>query len=300
MEDQLILTSEEFVYKFGTDARIASYVRSSKIDSRIKKSLIKIAKTQYENVEVVKIGRVNYYKLSGMFDEELPISDKRGNKNWLPYVRNLDLIILSYLEKGIFDKEGNTLNRWLLQFGLINKEQYCLIKSRYNNKKRFEIIGKIMSKRPELFETDFQANEVLDDYIDFINELRRKLEDCFDRMKKAKIIDYSMKRKAFVYYPDGKQKYIYLPYDIIRGYDRKRLELIEKYNLQSEKGDIYNWKITHLRYDKDVVAYHQELQEYMATEMKDSEGKHVKVKYIFQSYELFVKPELFIPPQILI
>lgn len=55
------LSTEEFVEMFGSDVQIKKYQTKKKLEKKTRDSLIKLAESVYEKVDIIKEGRNNVY-----------------------------------------------------------------------------------------------------------------------------------------------------------------------------------------------------------------------------------------------
>ncbi|NMA72584.1 MAG: hypothetical protein GX963_00130 [Bacteroidales bacterium] len=288
------LTGKELVERFGTEKQWYSFKRSGKITSNTRDALIKQAETEFESVEIVKEGRSNIYVLDNKRDKIIPKQDARigKNKSTITYTKNLDLLVVLALESASWNEKkdiGNpqTMRKWLLDFKLISPKMFKLFGLRTFDAK-LEEIERLKEDGVNSFnlmtnpETENSDNvKLLNDFIQYSNELMGQLEATLERLDKNNIINLLPVYKAKIVDADGKFQVTELPPNVVAELSDKKRKLLEKY-------DVTEFDINFLHNKKEVIEFKQEWKEYLANDVKYKK-KHLPIIFYWKAWAMFMK-----------
>lgn len=288
------LTPEQLVTRFGNDKQKESYKKSGKLPANVRDALIKQAETEFESVEIVKEGRSNIYILSGERAEPIDKVDGRvgKNKSTIAYTKNLDLLVVLALESASWNEKkdiGNpqTMRKWLLDFGLISPKMFNLFGLRTFDAK-LEEIERLKEDGINSFnlmtnpETENSDNvKLLNDFIQYSNELMGQLEATLERLDKNNIINLLPVYKAKIIDGDGKIQVTELSPNVVAELSDKKRKLLEKY-------DVTEFDINFLHNKKEVIEFKQEWKEYLANDVKYKK-KHLPIIFYWKAWAMFMK-----------
>ena len=288
------LTTEQLVARFGTDKQKENYKKIGKLYKETRDALIKQAETEFESVSIVKEGRSNIYILSGERAEPIDKVDARvgKNKSTIAYSKNLDLLVVLALENASYQEKKEMLNpqtmrKWLLDFKLISPKMFNLFGLRTFNAK-LEEIEKLKEAGVNSFdsmmnpETENSDNvKLLNDFIQYSNELMSQLEVTLKRLDKNNIINFYPVYKAKIMDGDGKIKVTELPATTVAKVSDKKRKLLEKYQ-------ITEFDVNFLYNKKEVIQFKEEWQEYLANDV-EYKKKHLNILFYWKAFAIHMK-----------
>lgn len=270
------ITKKEAVDKYGNSKQKDHFYKYKKFKNKsIEDSLIKEIERYYEHVSKIKQGRSIVYELDNKRSEIIPKEDNRiSNGSWSnPYIKNMDIIVVSKLEQGSILPEAKTLSTWLLEFGLINQSMYDLLISANNNRIKIEheealINSNIICKGEE---------KILDDFRDDVKYLQGQLAATLERMRKANIIEFYMIPKAVL--TNG--EVVTLDEITFHKLITLRKELMEKH-------EVDEWTVKTLKNAEKVKSFNKELIE----KFKNIETmlyEKISVQFYYKTYSVILK-----------
>lgn len=288
------LTAEQLVNRFGTYKQKESYKKSGKLPANVRDALIKQAETEFESVSIVKEGRSNIYILNGERAEPIDKVDGRvgKNKSTIAYTKNLDLLVVLALENASYQEKKDMLNpqtmrKWLLDFKLISPKMFDLFGLRTFNAKLEEIerLKEAGVKSFDLMqnpETENSDNvKLLNDFIQYSNELMNQLEVTLERLDKNNIINFYPVYKAKIMDGDGKIQVTELPATTVAKVSDKKRKLLEKYQ-------ITEFDVNFLYNKKEVIQFKEEWQEYLANGV-EYKKKHLNILFYWKAFAIHMK-----------
>ncbi|MCY8783383.1 hypothetical protein MOD86_03145 [Bacillus spizizenii] len=184
MERKLILTTEEFVMKFGTNAQKARVKRDGKLGSRTRESIIKTAEQEYV-IEIIKQGRSNIYECNKR-DEKVMKKDGRvrSGREQVEHRIPIDIIVATHLEYDMTKQASMSLGKWAIEFGLITDLEHDLLRSRHSSKMRQKHIDKAIENGI----IEEEQTKLLDEFTQYCLEIYGQLAKTLEHMKKCGII----------------------------------------------------------------------------------------------------------------
>lgn len=289
------LTAEQLVARFGNDKQKESYKKSGKLPANVRDALIKIAETEFENVEIVKEGRSNIYLLSGKRAEIIDKVDGRvgKNKSNIAYTDSIDFLVvwaLRFNEK--IEKNPQTMRKWLFDFGLISHDLFNLyglrtFEAKLAEVERLEESGVIAFENLKIKRvTNFENDSVLllNDYINYSTELMGQLENSLNRLAKKKIINLLPEYKAKIRVSDEDEEKIAvttLAPKTVALINSKKIELKEKY-------EISEYDINFLFNKKEVVEFRKEWQDYLSSGVMQNK-KHLNIVHFWKCWAVHLR-----------
>lgn len=276
---KLVLAKKEAVELFGSKDCKRHFLKYGKFTNKdIEISLINEMKRFYNTVEIVKPekGRGYVYELSG--EKDVPTSKEDGrisNGAWSnPYIKNMDIMVVSVLEQGLVEGTAQTLSKWCLDFDLINSATYELLQARYKDYMRSQHLQDLKENRI-IFEGE---DRILDDFTYIVKEITNQLAGTLNRMRKAEIIEYYPVYKGHVEETD---KTINLHEDTVKQILILKRTLMEQY-------DVTDWYISLYKNAKKTKAYIQAWKVGLA-QVTDEEGEFLGLDYFYIAYAITLK-----------
>lgn len=286
------LSTEEFVEMFGSDVQIKKYQTKKKLEKKTRDSLIKLAESVYEKVDIIKDGRNNVYIVEDKRDIALEKEDGRAtNGNLSEYSKDIDFVVVSRLrEKAKDDNYARTMNNWMVSFGLISKELSDVMSPYFlNNQDNVDelIKNEVINDEDEI--------KIIKDYISYIKTMQGNLKSTLDRLKKCNIIEFYPVYKARIKLDREVKKqvktiigkdegyyYSNLDEDVVSKIFKKRIELMSGYN-------VTDYDVNVLTNKKEVIKFNDGMNEFLRNELTDSTGKQISIDYMWKAYAVILK-----------
>lgn len=286
------LSTEEFVEMFGSDVQIKKYQTKKKLEKKTRDSLIKLAESVYEKVDIIKEGRNNVYVVEDKRDIALEKEDGRAtNGNLSEYSKDIDFVVVSRLrEKVKDDNYAKTMNNWMVSFGLISRELSDVMSPYFlNNQDNVDelIKNEVINDEDEI--------KIIKDYISYVKNMQGNLKSTLDRLKKCNIIEFYPVYKARIKLDRevkkqvktiiGKEEGYYysnLDEDVVSKIFKKRRELMGDYN-------VTDYDINVLTNKKEVIKFNDGMNEFLRNELTDSTGKQISIDYMWKAYAVILK-----------
>ncbi|MCE4956732.1 hypothetical protein [Macrococcoides caseolyticum] len=185
LESRLV-DREEILKHFYFQEDYESYLKTKTIKKASKLESIKRELERfYEFVEIEKVGRKNFYKLSGLYPlEYLPLEKERTNAKTKEDLRaSLEAILLYALKNNRVSSIDMTTNEWLVDLGLITRcvlNDYKLFNSRiYSEKVVDEIFRNIYMDDKIIYEEYYKNSSVVINRELSYNEKKEMLKNYF-------------------------------------------------------------------------------------------------------------------------
>lgn len=269
-----IFTKAEAIELYGTDKQNEYFKKYKKIQKTMEEALILTLEQNYEVVEKVKVGHSICYKVSS---KRTVIAERKDNRitngRQTDYTKSMDAIVIAGLEKRRTSGEvgEQTMRKWLLDFGLINRELFDLLNAKYNEKKFDETFKFLVEKK---YLNSQREKKVLNDYIYFSNNLNQQLKNSLEKMNKAGIVE-------FLPIPYAKVETEYKKiepstYQIIL---EKKTELMELFSLS-------NFEVISNTPTKKLKSFKLAYKNYLENDVEEN-GVHLKIEYVYKSYLIF-------------
>lgn len=274
-----IITKKQAVELFGSEACKKHFEKYKKFTNKdLETSLIKEMKRYYTLVKIVKPqkGRGYVYELIAKKDVITLKEDGRSsNGAWsIPYTKNMDIIVVSALEKSLVTNNAQLLSKWCLDFGLITQEMYALLPAKYNEYYREQCLQELKNDRIICEGED----RILNDFIYDTKVLQNQLAGTLKRLQKVDIIEYSPVYKGFIK-EDGKT--INLHENVV-----KKILL-----LQESLMDLYSVNDWYLRtyYNSKKAREYQEEWNKRLAQITDVDGTVLGLNYWYTTYAIIPK-----------
>ncbi|UUV26026.1 MULTISPECIES: hypothetical protein [Lysinibacillus] len=276
---KLVLAKKEAVELFGSEDCKRHFLKYGKFTNKdIEISLINEMKRYYDTVESVKPakGRGYVYELSGEKDEPTPKEDGRiSNGAWSnPYIKNMDIMVVSVLEQGLVEETAQTLSKWCFDFGLISLKIYELLPAKYNQHFKEQCLQ-------ELKENNIISegeDRILNDFIYQLKTLQSQLAGTLKRMQKANLIEYYSVPKGYVEEDD---KTINLHESTVKKILTLQRELMERYNVS-------DWYLNTFYNSSRSREYRDEWKKGLAL-ITDENENIIGLSYWYKTYAIILK-----------
>lgn len=244
LESRLV-DREEIMKHFYFQEDYESYLKTKTIKKASKLESIKRELERfYEFVEIEKVGRKNFYKLSGLYPlEYLPLEKEKSNSRSKEELRaSLEAILLYALKNNRVSSIDMTTNEWLVELVLITRDvlnDYKLFNNRKHSKNAVNTIfdnvysndyikyeekymsGSIVIERKLTY---LEKKELLENYFKIIDMLRDTFVNAVKHLNDNKMIIHN----ADVYYGTELKEVLNDDFkkELVKG-DLKRFELEE-------------------------------------------------------------------------
>ncbi|WP_257129251.1 hypothetical protein [Bacillus cereus] len=272
MDQNITLTTEEFVMKFGTEVQKAKFKSDGKLGSRTRQSVVNTAEQEYV-VDIVKQGRSNIYVCTKR-DEKVMKKDGRvrSGREQVEHRIPMDIIVATHLEYDMTKQASMSLGKWAVEFGLISELESDLIHSRHRSTLRQNHID--LTIENGLLEED--QTKLLDEFTLRCLEIYRQLAKTLEHMNKCGIILFY--ENWIGYSNDGK---VSINPEIMKRIQKTRRDLMKKH-------DVVEFNLIAHRNAKKVINFQFELKEALA-EVKDELGNVLGIKYYWKEYAVILK-----------
>lgn len=299
--EDMTLSKKDAVNKFGTESQKAHFKKYKKFtNKKLGDALLKTLNQLFVEVEEVKVGRSNQYKLGAVREEiaerERKIGKNATNGNWNNSTKHLDALLLAHLEHNLAN--GKEIQKsyvdWLLEFNMINEKQYDLYKSKFDKQKKVETEDLIRNSVENKDERIVDNSHIF--FLDEIQSLRTTMISSLNRMERVDIIETFKRHKAFLNEPIKDTKgievrVIEIDAKTYQSFVNAKRRLKQEYNLT--ENDITNrtFKPTEETI-QNVKKYKQGLKKFLSDiEITDSYGTvvNVSIKNIWEELAIVVK-----------
>ncbi|WHZ60028.1 hypothetical protein [Metabacillus hrfriensis] len=278
------ITLLEAVEMYGTDAQKKCIAEGKKWRKESDDALMKEINRYYYSVKVDE----GYGKKKGKKKElilgekrEVPLEKERNlggnisNGKWTtPYLRNMDIMVVSVLEQGLITEVAQTLNQWCLDFELITPSMNELVKARYNTELKEKHVKDLISNN--VIRTG--EERVINDFILGLKTLQEQLAGTLNRMAKLKIIEYYPVYKGVV---EGEFEPINLHESTVKKIVNLKREIMEKY-------DVNEWYLEKYNNAKKSKKYQTEWKKRLG-EISDENGKVLSLRFYYVAYAIILK-----------
>lgn len=287
INEKLKLDTRGLVEKFGTDKQKERFEKSGKLESKVRKAILKQVETEYESIAILKEGRSNVYILGGKRSEAVSKKDGRHlNGKWsIEYTKNMDLIVISTLEDDSIETDyAQTMRKWLLDFGLISKELYDLmVGGGQSTSVKDKAVEDLISSN---ILNDKDEENVLGDYLSYSKELQGQLESTLNRMAKAGIINFFPVWKAKTHLnpsdPNSRDTTVNLHEVTLSRILEKRSEMMQKH-------DVNSYDLIYLKNKPSVKAFEEEFSNYLANDVRGVDNEKVSIDYYWKTFAIHIK-----------
>ena len=228
MEDG-IFTTAEVVEEHGTEKCKQYFLNNKKLGGH-KDSLDKTLDAIYDNWEIVKIGRSNFYKFGKKKLHRLERIDNRinnGNREQLPYKEDIRTALIQYLFKHQNDNRATiTTKRLAYELGCFSEIMYEASK-KIGTAERQDYFEKMCERDSRI------KNMGWDVFYECVKEVKRltsQVETVLDELKDNNIIYYADIYQAVIENDDGQKNYDkWLTIDEINAVKQQQMKLRQKH-----------------------------------------------------------------------
>ncbi|WP_191565979.1 hypothetical protein [Metabacillus idriensis] len=274
-----IMTKAQAVELHGSEDQKRHFAKYGKFTNKnLENALIDVLKRTYESFENIKQGRAYVYKLGEKRDVPLEktvnVGARISNGAWRNYTKNMDIMVVSVLEQCLINDTAQTLSKWCLDFELITRSMYELIRSQHDQNlkdKHLQIL-----KNNNVIKNG--EERVVNDFIHGFKTLQQQLAGTLNRMKKLEIIEYYPVYKGKV---EGKEVPINLHEDTVKKILQLQRRLMDTY-------DVDDWYLQRVYNSPKSRAYRRDWKEQLA-KITDENGVVLKLEYHFKLYAIMLK-----------
>lgn len=264
----MILDKQTAVSLYGSNNCKKYFEKHKKINPQYESSIIKTMESIYETVEKVRQGRSMVYNVGDYRKHQLEKEDGRqtnGANNKLKYTDNLDVIVVSALEQDLMPDTAQTMRKWLLEFGLINKNLFDLMGMRPDNDKKQRHLNYLIEE--DVLSSKKDAS-ILQDFKNYTKDLQGQLQRSLSRMKKAGIIDYYEVKKAKIVIDKKNENELSSKsdpeYSIINLHEKTWKSIMDKRYELMAKYDVSVFEIETLTNKKNVKSFNRDYREFLS------------------------------------
>lgn len=273
------MTKAQAVELHGSEDQKRHFAKYGKFTNKnLENALIDVLKRTYESFENIKQGRAYVYKLGEKRDVPLEktvnVGARISNGAWRNYTKNMDIMVVSVLEQCLINDTAQTLSKWCLDFELITRSMYELIRSQHDQNlkdKHLQIL-----KNNNVIKNG--EERVVNDFIHGFKTLQQQLAGTLNRMKKLEIIEYYPVYKGKV---EGKEVPINLHEDTVKKILQLQRRLMDTY-------DVDDWYLQRVYNSPKSRAYRRDWKEQLA-KITDENGVVLKLEYHFKLYAIMLK-----------
>ena len=270
-------TLKEFINRFGTDKQKQSLINGNgNVNKRTFDSVKKEASRYYDSITVEGRGAKRVITCAKEKDVATEKEDGRvSNGAWtIPYMKNLDVVVVSVLEQGLEKSTAQTLASWAKDFGVITEKMHDLLLSRHHKGLR------------ETYVNDLKDNSIIgenedrivDDFAQTVKELTKQVAGTLERMRKIGIIEYYPVYKGHI---AENNRTINLHEDVYKQVVSLKRRLMEHY-------DVSEWYISTYKNSSKTVRFKKEYSEQLAF-VEDENGETLGLDYYYTTYAVILK-----------
>jgi hypothetical protein len=196
----------------------------------------------------------------------------RSGRGQIEHRIPMDIIVATNLEYDMMKQASMSLGKWAVEYGLITKLEFDLLRSRHKNSLRQVHID--LAIESGIIEVDHK--KLLDELILYCLEMYGQLAKTLDHMKKCGIILFY--ENWIGYSKDGKSS---ISPDIMKNIQKTRRDLMKKHN-------VVEFNLTAHRNARKVINFKDEWKQALA-KVKDEFGNALDIKYYWKEYAVILK-----------
>lgn len=275
---------KEFVKEFGTEKQNESFLSGKgNLNKRTFTSIMNNAYRYYEKSDVSGKGKKRQISLYEKRKFILEKEDKRrSNGKWSnPYTLYLDLLIIKTIEKGIFHERDEPILYWCKFFGVINEQEYKLLKTAYNESSYNILVSEL--KKSSIIKDG--EERIVRDFLIYYNKLKIQTLDSLVRFSKIHALEMTTFYNGILNVNNKSDKQnnynmkISITKEIYENVKNIEKELKDKFNVN-------DMQINNHPYAKKVIAYKNERNK-LVSEVKDESGNKLDLKFVYTTYQLY-------------
>lgn len=274
--EEVLMSKAKLVEEFGSEECKRHFAKYGKFKNKsIETALIKNVECYFEEVKPVKEGKVTSYKL---INRKTEISDKVDNRisngSYTSYTKNLDIIVVSALEQGNISDNAQTLNKWCLDFGVIEPKLHELVTSKYKENLKEQHIKEL--QQVNILQSG--QERIVSDFIRYTQQLQSRLAGTLKRMKRAGIIEYYLVPMGYI---EKEAKTVKLHEGTLKKIHSLKRKLLEKH-------DVNEWYLNTYPKAKKSREYKAEWKEGLST-ITDENEQIIGLSYWYKTYAIILK-----------
>jgi len=232
------------------------YLKIKEIKSAKKKESLKREMERfYENVEIVKVGRKNMYKLTGLYPAyEVPLNKLVKTRSKEDLRASFEAILLYVLKYDVIPEIDLTSNQWLNRFGYLNINLINSYKEFHKNKNNEDYIESFFRKHnlkndiiynvngceTDRYLTIKEKRAILENYFSHIDMLKDTFMNGLQNLQKNKLISYD----SDIYYGITKK--------VVEDFSGEERIIDDHVRLELEEKKLYLKHETRLREELDL------------------------------------------------
>lgn len=269
-----VFTLEELVKEYGTTVQKQSFEKKGNLNKRSFDSIIKSVEQDWEFIIVEGRGSKRKIICSGKREVKAMKKDGRvrSGREQIEHRIPMDVIVAVHLENNMIEQASMSLGKWAVEFGLITRLEYDLLRSRHSSKEYQKHINMVIERG--IIEEG--QTKLLDEFMAHCLGIYRQLVRTLEHMKKCGIILFY--ENWMGYGEDGR---ISISPEIMKQIQKIRRELMKKY-------DVVEFNLVAHRNAKKVKNFKCEWKKMLA-EIKDENGNKLGIKYYWKEHAVILK-----------
>lgn len=274
--EEVLMSKAELVEEFGSEECKRHFAKYGKFKNKnIETALIRNVECYFEEVKTVKEGKVTSYEL---INRKTEVSDKVDNRisngSYTSYTKKLDIIVVSALEQGDISDNAQTLNKWCLDFGVIEPELHELVTSKYKENLKEQHIKEL--QKVNILQSG--QERIVSDFIRYTQYLQSQLAGTLKRMEKSGIIEYYLVPMGYI---EKEAKTVKLHEGTLKKIHNLKRKLMEKH-------DVSEWYLNTYANAKKTREYKVEWKEEISR-ITDENEQIIGLSYWYKTYAIMLK-----------
>lgn len=269
-----VFTLAGLVKEYGTIVQKQSFKKNGNLNKRSFDSIIKSVEQDWEFIKVEGRGSKRKIICSGKREVKAVKKDGRvrSGREQVEHRMPMDVIVATHLENNMTEQASMSLGKWAVEFGLITRFEYDLLRSRHSSKEYQKHINMVIERG--IIEEG--QTKLLDEFMAHCLEIYRQLARTLEHMKKCGIILFY---ENWMGYGEGGK--ISISPEIMKQIQKTRRELMKKY-------DVVEFNLVAHRNAKKVKNFKCEWKQVLA-EVKDEDGNSLRIKCYWKEHAVILK-----------
>ncbi|PGT15170.1 hypothetical protein [Bacillus cereus] len=269
-----VFTLAELVEEYGTEIQKQSFQENGNLNKRSFDSIMKKVEQDWEFIIVEGRGSKRKIICSGKREVKAMKKDGRvrSGREQIEHRIPMDVIVAAHLENDMTEQASMSLGKWAVEFGLITRLEYNLLRSRHNDKEYQKHID--MAIESGIIEED--QTKLLDEFTQHCLGIYGQLAKTLEHMKKCGIILFYENWKGY-----NKTGKINISSEIMDKIQKTRRDLMKKH-------DVVEFNLTAHGNARKVRAFKCEWKKTLA-EVKDENGNNLGIKYYWKEYAVILQ-----------
>ncbi|PDY83595.1 hypothetical protein [Bacillus cereus] len=269
-----VFTLAGLVKEYGTIVQKQSFKKNGNLNKRSFDSIIKSVEQDWEFIKVEGRGSKRKIICSGKREVKAMKKDGRvrSGREQIEHRIPMDVIVAVHLENDMTEQASMSLGKWAVEFGLITRLEYDLLRSRHSSKEYQKHINMVIERG--IIEEG--QTKLLDEFMANCLGIYRQLVRTLEHMKKCGIILFY--ENWMGYGEDGR---ISISPEIMKRIQKIRRELMKKH-------EVVEFNLVAHRNAKKVKNFKCEWKQMLA-EIKDESGNKLGIKYYWKEHAVILK-----------